>query len=188
MTACPAVARTLLAFVFVALLSLAAPVAADDDDSLEKVRTQSKEALARLYAANPAAREVIASSRGYATFSRWGLKIGPVGGGIGKGLLVERPSGKETLMRFVEGSAGLGLGIKKFDLIFVFQTDAAIKQFSEGWEAGGQATVAAKNGGTGKGIDGAASVAPGVFVYQNTDKGLVAEVGIKGTRYYKDTD
>ena len=83
-------------------------------------------------------------------------------------------------MRFVEGSAGLGLGIKKFDLIFVFQDEAAMTSFTQGWEAGGQATVAAKNGGTGKGIDGAAAIAPGVWVYQNTDKGLVAEVGIKG--------
>ena len=91
-------------------------------------------------------------------------------------------------MRFVEGSAGFGFGIKKFDLIFVFQTEQAMADFTRGWEAGGQATASAKGGGTGTAIDGAVSVAPGVWVYQNTEKGRGAELGIKGTKYYKDKD
>ena len=187
MTVSHAIVHAIRPFLFVSLLAMAAPaMAADDEDTLDKVKAQSTEALARLYVAQPAAKDVIAASRGYATFSRWGLKLGPVGGGIGKGLLVEQPSGNETLMRFVEGSAGLGLGIKKFDLIFVFENEAAIDAFTKGWEAGGQSTVAAKTGAGGKGFDGAAAIAPGVWVYQNTEKGLVAEVGIKGTKYYKD--
>ena len=38
----------------------------------------------------------------------------------------------------------------------------------------------------GKTVEGAMSVSPGVWVYQNTDKGLAAELGISGTKYYKD--
>lgn len=90
-------------------------------------------------------------------------------------------------MRFVEGSAGIGLGIKKYDVIFVFQNEKALNDFvTKGWQAGGQGTLAAKGGGAGKAVDGAVSVAPGVWVYQNTDKGLAAELGIKGTKYYQD--
>jgi len=151
------------------------------------VQKQSAEVLARLYAAQPDARNVIAASRGYATFSRWGLTLGAVGGGIGKGLLVEQPSGEQTFMRFVEGSAGFGLGIKKYDVIFVFQSDKALADFAtKGWQAGGQATLAARSRAGGKTVEGAVSVSPGVWVYQNTDKGLAAELGIKGTKYYKD--
>lgn len=159
------------------------------DETKAKVREQSQKALARLYAAKPEARKTIAKSAGYATFSRWGMTLGVVGGGLGKGLLVDQPSGKETFMRFVEGSAGLGLGIKKYDLIFVFSDQKALDDFAtKGWEAGGNATAAAKTGPGGLALEGAASVSPGVWVYQITDKGLAAEVGIKGTKYYKDKD
>src|SRR6478735_3221122 len=172
------------------LLLLAPAVAsADKDKDQAKVRKASSEALARLYAANPGARSAIAGAKGYATFSRWGMTLGAIGGGAGKGLVVSQPGGKETFMRFVEGSAGLGWGIKNYDLIFVFQTQSALNAFvTKGWEGGSQATAAAKAGGKGGSLQGAASVSPGVWVYQITDKGLSADVGLKGTKYYVDKD
>lgn len=177
--------KTFLLCLLLIMSSLA--LATDEDASRDKVREQSEQVLARLYAAQPSAREVIAASRGYATFSRWGLTLGAVGGGIGKGLAVARPSGAETFMRFVEGSAGIGLGIKKYDVIFVFQDDKAFDDFvNKGWQAGGKGAVTAKSRAGGKTIEGAVSVSPGVWVYQNTDKGLAAELGISGTKYYKD--
>lgn len=188
MTASGRFAQAIQPFVLCLLLVVTgSALAANEDDTRAKVRNQSEQVLARLYATQPAAREVIAASRGYATFSRWGLTLGAIGGGIGKGLLVAQPSGKETFMRFVEGSAGLGFGIKKYDVIFVFQSEKALTDFAtNGWQAGGQATAAAKNRGVGKAVDGAVSVSPGVWVYQNTEKGLAAELGIKGTKYYRD--
>ena len=188
MNASAAIARAAKLFVILLLFVVSNPtIASDKEADRAKVRKQSDLVLTRLYAAHPAARKVIAASRGYATFSRWGVAFGGVGGGLGKGLLVAKPSNGETFMRFVEGSAGLGLGIKKYDLIFVFQNDKARANFAaKGWEAGGQATMAAKSGASGKAIEGAASVSPGVWVYQITDKGLAAEVGIKGTKYYRD--
>lgn len=187
MTASGKLARIIKPFFLCSLLVVAGlALAASKEEDRAKVRAQSEQVMTRLYATNPGARKVIAASRGYATFSRWGLKLGFIGGGAGKGLLVAQPSGTETFMRFVEGSAGIGFGVKKFDVIFVFQSEQAIADFTKGWEAGGQATVAAKAGATGKTIDGAVSVAPGVWVYQNTEKGLTAELGIKGTKYSKD--
>ena len=188
MTASGKFAQTIQSFLFCFLLVTSTlAVAASKDDGRDKVRKQSEQVLARLYAAKPSAREVIASSRGYATFSRWGLTLGPVGGSLGRGLVVAQPSGDETFMRFVEGSAGLGLGIKKYDVIFVFQDEKAMTDFvTKGWQAGGQATLAAKSRVGGKAVDGAVSVSPGVWVYQNTDKGLAAELGIKGTKYFMD--
>ena len=188
MNASATFARAAKLFVLLLVLIVSqAAIASDKEADRAKVRKQSQQVLARLYAAHPAARKAIAASRGYATFSRWGMALGGLGGGIGRGLVVAKPSNVETFMRFVEGSAGLGLGIKKYDLIFVFQNDKARANFAaKGWEAGGQATVAAKSGASGMSIDGAASVSPGVWVYQLTDKGLAAEVGIKGTKYYQD--
>ena len=180
-------AQAVKPFLLGLLLVSTFALAASKEDNRNKVRKQSEQVLSRLYAVQPGARAVIASSKGYATFSRWGLNLGAVGGSIGKGLLVTQPSGDETFMRFVEGSAGLGFGIKKYDLIFVFQDQKAITQFmTKGWEAGGKATMAAKGRAGGKAVDGAFSVSPGVWVYQNTDKGLAAELTITGTKYYRD--
>jgi lipid-binding SYLF domain-containing protein len=177
-----------LAF-FAVLLGGSTIAAATDspDEARAKVRQVSSEVLERLYKAQPSSRKAIADSKGFATFSKWGLTLGVVGGGIGKGLAVSKPSGKETFMRYVEGSAGFGLGIKKYDLVFVFLTEKARTEFIEqGWEYSGQATAAATDGSGGIAIDGAISVSPGVWLFQNTSKGLIAEIGIKGTKYYKD--
>jgi lipid-binding SYLF domain-containing protein len=178
-------------FALLALLfgtSTIAGAADSPDEARAKVRKVSNEVLERLYKAQPSSRKAIADSKGYATFSKWGLTLGPVGGGIGKGLAVAKPSGKETFMRYVEGSAGLGLGIKKYDLVFVFLTEEARSSFvDKGWEYSGQATAAAKSGSTGMAIEGAVAVSPGVWLFQNTSSGLVAEIGIKGTKYYQDT-
>jgi lipid-binding SYLF domain-containing protein len=88
-----------------------------------------------------------------------------------------------------ELQAGLGFGIKKFQLVWVFETDMALSDFvNSGWEFGGQATAAAKSGDQGAAYQGAVAVAPGVWLYQLTDKGLALELTVKGTKYYKDSD
>jgi lipid-binding SYLF domain-containing protein len=162
-------------------------MAADAEETRDKVRAQSSQVLERLYAVQPDARDTIASAKGYATFSRWGLTLGAIGGSFGRGLLVALPSRQETFMRFVEGSAGVGFGIKKYDLIFVFQEEEAMARFAtQGWQAGGQATAAAMSREGGQTIEGAFSVSPGILVYQVTERGLAAELGIKGTKYYQD--
>jgi lipid-binding SYLF domain-containing protein len=85
--------------------------------------------------------------------------------------------------------AGLGVGIKSFQNIFVFQTQAALNDFvNSGWTFGGQVTAAAKYETTGGAYQGGTVVAPGVLMYQLTDSGLAAEITGKGTKYYKSTD
>jgi lipid-binding SYLF domain-containing protein len=89
----------------------------------------------------------------------------------------------------LEVQAGLGMGVKKFSTIFVFETKGAMDQFvNAGWEFGGQATAAAKTGDKGGAYQGAVSVMPGVWMYQLTEKGLALELTGKGTKYYKDDD
>jgi len=89
----------------------------------------------------------------------------------------------------VELQAGLGMGVKKFTVVFVFETDKALDSFiNSGWEFGGQANASAKSGEKGGEMSGAASVSEGVWMYQMTDKGLSVELTGKGTKYYKDDD
>ena len=102
---------------------------------------------------------------------------------------MDNAAGKETFMKMVEVQAGLGMGIKKFNVIFVFGNSEVLNDFVEsGWQFGGQATAAAKYKEEGDALAGAVSVSPGVWIYQLTDKGLALELTLKGTRYYKDED
>lgn len=150
---------------------------------------QNTETLERLYRADPPARELIAQSAGYATFSNFGMKIFVAGGGSGSGVVMPKGDAKPIFMKMVEVQAGLGIGIKSFNVVFVFDNAAALNSFvNSGWEFGGQATAAAKYGHNGGAYQGAVNVAEGVWMYQLTDNGLAAEITAKGTKYYKDSD
>lgn len=154
-----------------------------------KVRAKASETLERLYKVQPSSRQAIEESYGYAVFSNFGMKILLAGGGKGQGLAINNQTGKETFMKMLEIQAGLGMGIKKFLVVFVFENANVFNEFvNSGWELGGQTTAAAKLDDTGASLSGAMSVSPGVWIYQLTDDGLALELTMKGTKYMKDDD
>jgi lipid-binding SYLF domain-containing protein len=160
-------------------------IAQQKQDILKK----NDEILKQLYKAQPKAKEVIDKSIGYASFSNFGMKILIAGGGTGSGVVISKSGAKPVYMKMAEVQAGIGLGIKSFQNIFIFQTEAALNDFvNSGWTFGGQVTAAAKYDKNGTAYQGATVVAPGVLMYQLTDNGLAAEITGKGTKYYKDTD
>ena len=183
-------ATILAGLSILALLLIAFPAwGASKAEKQKEVQKVSRETLAQLYKVQPSAKKAIANSAGYATFSNFGMKILFAGGGSGSGLAVDSKTKKTTYMKMVEVQAGLGMGIKKFRVVFVFETQKALNDFvNSGWEFGGQTTAAAKSGDQGLALAGAISVAPGVWMYQLTDTGLAAEITGKGTKYYKDSD
>ena len=145
--------------------------------------------LKQLYEAQPKAKELIEKSVGYATFSNFGMKILIAGGGTGSGVVINKANKKPVYMNMAEVQAGLGLGIKSFQNIFIFEIEAAMNDFiNSGWTFGGQVTAAAKYEKDGGAYQDATVVAPGVLMYQLTDSGLAAEITGKGTKYYKNTD
>jgi len=154
-----------------------------------EARKKAEETLARLYKAKPSAQAAIKAAAGYAVFSNSGMKILVAGGGRGQGIAVDNVSKKVVYMKMREVQAGLGMGVKKFSTIFVFETKEKLEQFiNSGWEFGGQTTAAAKTSGGGGSYQGAALVSPGVWMYQLTDKGLALELTGKGTKYSKNDE
>jgi lipid-binding SYLF domain-containing protein len=159
------------------------------EEERAEVRKTAQQILNDLYKAQPSARKAVESSAGYAAFSNFGMKIFVAGGGSGSGVAVNNQTRKEVFMKMVEVQAGLGLGVKKFRLVFVFDSAKVLNDFiNSGWVAGAQATAAATTGDKGAAYQGAVSVSPGIWLYQLTDKGLAAEVTVKGTKYYKDDE
>jgi lipid-binding SYLF domain-containing protein len=177
---------SLIAFMLVFALAVAAH-AADDKKLKEQkeVRDVAEATLQQLYKAEPSAKAVVEHAAGYAVFNNMGVKILLAGSGKGKGIAVDNKTKKETFMKMIELQAGLGMGVKKFSVVFVFDNDKVLNSFiNSGWEFGGQATAAAKTKDKGGAISGAASVSDGVWMYQMTEKGLAAEITAKSTKYY----
>lgn len=172
--------------------ALAAPVAgfaASKEKEQKEVRDAAKNALSAVYKAQPSAKKAVESAAGYAAFSNFGMKILVAGSGSGKGMAVNNKTKAMTYMKMIEVQAGLGFGVKRFSLVWVFETNEALKKFVDaGWEIGAQATAAAKTDAKGATYQGAVAMAPGVWLYQVTDKGLALELTAKGTKYYKDGD
>jgi lipid-binding SYLF domain-containing protein len=181
--------RKLMFAALFCALALTAHAADSKKDKQSKVRKMARDTLQRLYAAEPRARAKVEGAAGYAVFSNLGVKILLAGSGKGKGIAVNNRSKQETFMKMLEVQAGLGVGVKKFRVVFVFDTVKAFDNFvNSGWQFGGQSTVAAKAGNKGGSLAGAVSVSDGVWMYQLTDKGLAAEITVKTSKYYKDDD
>ena len=184
------VSRFLIALV--CLIGVAAFADDEQDKAKERaeIRQMCQETLARLYKAQPPAKAAVEKAFGYAVFSNTGVKILFGGSGKGKGVAISNRTRTETFMKMLEIQAGLGMGVKKFRVIFVFDNEKAFDGFvNSGWEFGGQASAAAKTSPEkGGAMQGAASVSDGVWMYQLTDKGLALELTGKGTKYSKDDD
>ena len=172
------------------LLLVVIPVSADDVAKERKeIKDKTAETLNRLYKLQPKSKQVINDSYGYAVFSNFGMKILVAGGGKGKGEAINNKTGKETFMKMLEVQAGLGFGIKRFQVVFVFENEKVFNEFvNSGWEFGGQSTAAVKLDDDGGAFTGAATVSPGVWIYQLTEDGLALEITVKGTKYMKDND
>lgn len=149
----------------------------------------SEKVIQKLYALKPETKATVEGAYGYAAFSNFGVKVLFAGSGTGRGVAVNNKTGEKIFMNMAELQAGLGLGVKKFMLVWVFSNERAFNTFvNSGWEIGGQASAAAKMGETGGAYQGAIQIANGIWLYQMTGSGLALELTAKGTKYYKDND
>jgi len=155
----------------------------------QQVREMSQDALATLYENAPGTRRVVDHAAGYAVFSTFGVKLFFAGGTSGKGMVVNRRTDRQTFMDMVQVQGGLGFGVNKNRLIFVFTNERALRNFiDQGWSFGGQGNVSAMASGQGSTFSGAAAVSPGVYLYQLTETGLSATLTVSGTKFFKDSD
>jgi lipid-binding SYLF domain-containing protein len=145
--------------------------------------------LARLDSVRPGTRRSVENAAGYAVFTNYGLQVGVLGGGVGRGVAVNPRTGGRTYMRMVEAQAGIGLSARKLQLVWVFDTESKLNDFvNKGWTLGAQGAAAAALEKEGAGFEGAVPVASGVWLYQLTETGLALELTAQGSKYYKDND
>ncbi|HUN63912.1 MAG TPA: YSC84-related protein [Candidatus Sulfotelmatobacter sp.] len=179
-----------LALALICAIAVAAHAAdSKKEQNQNEIRKTAQDTLQTIYKAEPKSKAAIKHAAGYAVFSNLGVKILLAGSGNGTGLAVSNKTKQETFMKMLQVQAGLGMGVQKFRVVFLFDNEKALNGFvNSGWDFGGQSTAAAKNGDKGGAMSGAVSVSDGVWMYQLTDKGLAVEISATGTKYYKDDD
>jgi lipid-binding SYLF domain-containing protein len=161
----------------------------DNEKKRAKSRKMATQTLKDLYKLQPTAQAAIQKSAGYAVFSNIGTNLFVLSTARGAGIAVNTESKQETFMKMISAGAGLGLGVKDYRVVFVFENDKVLTQFLDsGWSGSAQADAAAKAGSAGAAYSGAVEVAPGVWVYQITKNGIALQVTLQGTKYYKDDD
>ena len=146
-----------------------------------KIDETAQETLNTLFASSPKAENLYEISYGWAVFDNLKLAFGFSGGG-GNGVAKVRESGEKTYMQMGTAGIGIGLGINKYQVVFLFQDSRTFRNFVEtGWQA--DATASAVAGQTG--AEAKTDFSNGLAIYQITDTGLMAHADIAGTKYWK---
>lgn len=154
-----------------------------------EIRKMRDDTLAQLYRHRADARAKIAKAAGYGVFRTGGVQIIFFGGGAGRGIVVDHATKKETFMNMGQVTAGIGLGVRDFRGVFVFNDRRTLQRFVEsGWEFGAQADAAAKAGKQGVAASDAASARDAIEIYQVTENGVILSLTVAGTKYWKDRD
>ena len=182
--------RRITQVLVVTLLAVGVASAKDTpDQKREKTRKMASQTLQDLYKAQPSAEGAMQKAAGYAVFNNMGTNLLLLSTARGAGIAIDSKTKQETFMKMISAGGGLGLGVKDYRVIFLFENNKALSHFlNSGWSGSGQADAAAKAGKTGGAYSGATQVEPGVWVYQITKNGLALQLTLQGTKYYKDND
>ncbi len=161
----------------------------EKEEHRDSVRAMASKTLADLDKTNPEARRAVDDAAGYAVFSDIGLKIGYMGSAKGGGIAVNNATKQETFMKMFELQPGMGLGVEKYRVVFVFETPAAFQSFvTSGKELGANAMAAAKNKTKGGAMAGAVTVSEGVTMFQVDTQGAMVGISLTGAKFYKDKE
>jgi lipid-binding SYLF domain-containing protein len=175
----------LLAFVVTTVL-LAAPQTAMAADAA-KIDRESRAALQKLYKTTPAAKRLGEKAKAILVFPSI-IKAGfGVGGQGGNGALLV--GGKTAgYYNIAAGSYGLQAGVQKFGYAMFLMTDSARKYVnkSDGWEVGVGPSIVVVDSGAAKSLT-TTTAKDDVYAFIFSQKGLMAGVGIQGSKITKIT-
>jgi lipid-binding SYLF domain-containing protein len=181
----------LVILVMAVAVALPNPVCAQEDMSSDELKRAAKraeidevaeETLKRLLKESERAKELYEQAFGWAVFDNTKVAFGVSGGG-GRGVAVKKDSGERVYMKMGTAGVGLGLGVNKYQVIFFFQDESVARNFIEkGWQADAGATASAGK----ESAEGKTNFVNGLAIYQLTEKGLMLNADIAGTKYKQD--
>ncbi|MCG6861153.1 MAG: hypothetical protein LJE70_07755 [Chromatiaceae bacterium] len=157
---------------------------ATPEETRAKLDAMAETTLARLFAEQPASRELFDRSAGYAVFDRREASFYVVAG-YGRGVAVNRQDDARTYMKMATAGAGMSFGIGGFDtqLVILFEDSDQFAQFVvEGLDASAQVGTM-----TGEKQDQLTlRYDEGKAVFVLTEKGWKIAAKLTGSRYWPD--
>jgi len=139
------------------LLLLTACASLSNEELAEKrgaLDTMGEEAVARLIEQSPELKSVFDDALGYLVADMKVTKVPVVGGGAGKGVVVDQRDGSRKYIQVARFDVGGGWGIRSYKLLMVFTDEKVMKKAASGswnFEAGAEAAAgtASAEGSTG---------------------------------------
>ncbi|QGZ61484.1 BPSL1445 family SYLF domain-containing lipoprotein [Paraburkholderia acidisoli] len=162
-----------------------APDASENASRAQAIDAGVDGTLSRLYQTVPGSQDLVGKARGILVFPRV-IQAGiGVGGEHGDGAL--RVAGNTAgYYSTTSGSIGATLGVQSKSVVYLFMTQDALDKFraSNGWSAGGDASVALVKIGANGSIDTTTATKP-VEVFVLTNSGLIGDLSLGGTKINK---
>jgi lipid-binding SYLF domain-containing protein len=181
--------RTIGALFAIALTAGLSSAKDSPAEQREMIRKMAAETLTDLYKLQPTAQAGIQKSAGYAVFNNMGTNLLLLSTARGAGIAINSKTKEGTFMKMISAGAGLGMGVKDYRVIFIFENDQCLAKFLDsGWIGSAEADAAAKTNKSGAAYSGATMLSPGVWVYEITKKGLALQITLQGTKYSKNDD
>jgi len=146
----------------------------------QEIDTNAQATLDDALNAQPGVRDLYDRAAGYAVFTvtKGGFIVS---GGGGNGVAVDKTTGQRTYMRMGTGGIGLGIGGQRYGLVILFENQDRLAKFlAGGWDSSATAEAVAGQ----EGVAFRSSFIDGVALYQITDKGLMAQADVSGTKFW----
>ena len=160
-------------------LTLPATLLAQDDDKVDKIINDSKEAKAEFIKSDGLMQSLFDNSYGYVIFPNVGKGAIGVGGAAGNGIVFEKENivGKAKMKQV---SVGFQFGGQAYREVIFFENKEALDRFKEDrFEFAAQASAVAAT----KGASANVKYKEGVLVFTQEKKGLMYEASIGGQKF-----
>lgn len=172
-------------FLTITLLTAACSTSQSPSAKKSEMNREASQALNDLYRTTPAAQALGARARGALVFPNI-VKGGFIAGGqYGEGTLFSDQHAK-GYYRSVAASWGLQAGVQKFGYVLFFMTEADLEYLnkSDGWEIGVGPSITILDQGMANSMT-TTTARKGVYAFFFDQKGLMAGLGIQGTKITK---
>lgn len=186
------IALALSAFMILTLTVGNADARSTNEEKRQKIDAIAKDALSVVLDNRERAQTLFDKAYGYAVFDNVKISL-MISGGGGRGVAVERASGKRTYMNMGTAGLNIGLGAQKYQVVFLFENKDSFDDFvNKGWQADANANaVAGTKGANAEAAAGSAGAnveaafKNGMALYQITEGGLMLQADIAGTKFWK---
>lgn len=186
------IALALSAIMLITIGTNVADARATSQKKRAKIDAIAKDALSVVLDNRERAKDLFNKSYGYAIFDNVKISL-MISGGGGRGVAVERASGKRTYMSMGTVGLNIGLGAQKYQVVFFFEDKSTFEDFvNKGWQADANANAVAGTKGANAeaaagsaGANAEAAFEGGMALYQITEAGLMLQADIAGTKFWK---